>query len=207
VELLLALLFTACFSCFGMGWLTVKLCIFCFLVVGLIFMDAETNLLPREFTYTGIALGLAFSLFVATDPGATQLLARVYGWNLSESQLAFLNSLLGALVGASFFYLAWALYYLVRKRHGLGFGDIALMAMSGAFLGLKLTVFVLFTAPVLGALYAITLLVRSARPKSAVTPRKTFLQGEFPFGVFLGVSSLVAVFFGDKVWRWYLGFF
>ncbi len=55
------------------------------------------------------------------------------------------------LIGAAFFYSIWALYYLVRKRHGLGFGDIALIAMCGAFLGLKLTLFVLFAAPMLGS--------------------------------------------------------
>ena len=53
VELLTAVLFTACYGSFGSTLVTVKLCIFCFLLVGLIFMDAETGLLPREFTYTG----------------------------------------------------------------------------------------------------------------------------------------------------------
>src|SRR5271166_6744637 len=51
VELLMALLFMASYAWFGPTWLTVKFCIFSFLLVGLLFMDAETGLLPREFTY------------------------------------------------------------------------------------------------------------------------------------------------------------
>lgn len=207
VELLTASLFAACYFFFGPGWLTLKFCVFCFLIVGLIFMDAETGLLPHEFTYPGIALGLAFCWFAPTDTAATQLLTRAYGGSLTKAPLAFVDSLLGVVVGAGFFYLAWALYYLVRKRHGLGFGDIALMAMAGAFLGLKLALFVLFVAPLLGVLYAVILLVRSTRRQSSSTLRETFLHGEFPFGIFLGVASLLAVFFGGTAWQWYLGFF
>jgi leader peptidase (prepilin peptidase)/N-methyltransferase len=177
------------------------------MVLGLIFMDAETGLLPHEFTYPGIALGLTFSWLAPMDSSATQLLVHAYGWRLSNAQLGFLDSLLGAAVGAGFFYVAWALYYLVRKRHGLGFGDIAFMAMAGAFLGLKLTLFVLFAAPFLGALYASMLLIRSTRRGSLATARETFVGEELPFGIFLGVSSLLAVFLGERVWLWYLGFF
>ncbi len=61
VELLTALLFVACFAKFGPTWTCLKMCIFCFLLVGLIFMDAETGLLVREFTYPGIVIGLALA--------------------------------------------------------------------------------------------------------------------------------------------------
>ena len=84
----------------------------------------------------------------------TQFFLRAYGAQLSPHALALLDSAAGALVGAGFFYLAWALYYLLRKRHGMGFGDIALMAMAGAFLGLKLTLLVIFAAPLVGSVYA-----------------------------------------------------
>jgi leader peptidase (prepilin peptidase)/N-methyltransferase len=210
VELLTAVLFIACYVRFGPGLLTVKFCIFCFLLVGLIFMDAETGLLPREFTYSGIVIGLALSWIAHPDSAGTEFLFRIFGAQLpSPTGLAVLDSVLGALIGAGFFYLAWALYYLVRKRHGLGFGDIALMAMSGAFLGLKLTLFVIFAAPLAGAVYAVFLLVRRAPLDGEERPstREVLLTREFPFGVFLGTSALVAVFFGESAWRWYLTFF
>jgi leader peptidase (prepilin peptidase) / N-methyltransferase len=218
VELLTALLFTACYVSFGPALVTVKLCVFCFLLVGLIFMDAETGLLPREFTYPGILLGLALSWIAPTDSTGTQFFLRAYGARLPAfAQLALLDSVIGALVGAGFFYLAWALYYLIRKRHGMGFGDIALMAMVGAFLGLKLTLFVIFSAPLAGAVYAALLFVRHIRnaPETDGDPdeqahssaREMFLTQDLPFGVFLGACALGAVFYGKSIWRWYLNFF
>ena len=144
----------------------------CFLLVGLIFMDAETGLLPREFTYPGIALGLALSWIAPTDSSGTQFFLRVYGSRLPPHALALLDSAAGAAVGAGFFYLAWALYYLLRKRHGMGFGDIALMAMAGAFIGLKLTVLVIFCRTVGRCVYAVLLLLRrtSTAPQGAESP-------------------------------------
>jgi leader peptidase (prepilin peptidase)/N-methyltransferase len=218
VELLTAVLFTACYVSFGPTLTTVKFCIFCFLLVGLIFMDAETGLLPREFTYSGIALGVGLSWIAPPDSGGTQFLLRFYAMQLpAHAQLALLDSAIGALVGAGFFYLAWALYYLLRRRHGMGFGDIALMAMVGAFLGLKLTLLVIFFAPLAGVVYAAVLLAQHLRnpprvdstPEDEVRPsaREAFLAAELPFGVFLGACALADVFFGESIWRWYLNFF
>ena len=67
MELLTAILCVACYVAFGFTWLTLKSCIFCFLIVGLIFMDAETGLLPHEFTYSGIGIGLALAWFASVD--------------------------------------------------------------------------------------------------------------------------------------------
>jgi leader peptidase (prepilin peptidase)/N-methyltransferase len=213
VELLTALLFLACYLWFGWTWLTLKLCVFVFLVIGLIFMDAETGLLPREFTYLGIVLGLGFSWIAPTDTGGTEFLLRLFDCHMNSAHaLWLLDAGLGALAGAGFFYLAWALFYLVRKKHGLGFGDIALMAMSGAFLGLKPVLLVIFAAPLLGVLYGVVLVLRegfaeSAQPKENVMEHQPFLAREIPFGVLLGGCSLMAIFLGRGIWNWYLGMF
>lgn len=213
VELLTGLLFPACYVAFGPTWLTLKFCIFGFLLLGLIFMDAETGLLPREFTYPGIVLGLALSLVANTDYSGTAFLLHLFGAGVrSAFVLSSLDALLGALVGAGFFYLAWAMYYLVRKQHGLGFGDIALMGMSGAFLGLKLVVLVIVLAPVSAIVYVFSLLVREAfrsRPgkEENAEAAEPFLGREIPFGVFLGGCSMFVIFAGEALWTWYLGFF
>lgn len=210
VELLTALLFTACYLSFGSTLLTLKFCVFGFLLIGLIFMDAETGLLPREFTYPGIALGLVFSWIVPTDYSATALLLRMFDKPVqSVHWLSLLDSALGGLVGAGFFYLAWALYYLVREKHGLGFGDITLMGMSGAFLGVKLILFVIFCSPLLAVVYVCILLAREifvsrAMPENRLQEEEPFLSRQVPFGVFLGVCSLAAIFLGQAVWSWYL---
>jgi len=203
VELLTATLFVACYASFGFTWLTLKSCIFCFLIVGLIFMDAETGLLPGEFTYWGIGIGLLLAWIIPGDSSGKSFLFNVLGLRgiPPGPKLSLVDAVVAAMVGAGFFYLAWALYYIVRKRHGLGLGDIALMAMVGAFLGLKLTVLVIFLAPIMATVFALTML--AIRGKSD----KTFLSGEVPFGAFLGMNSLVALFLGEPIWTWYIGLF
>jgi leader peptidase (prepilin peptidase)/N-methyltransferase len=218
VELAIAVLYVACFALFGFTWLALKACVFCFLTVGLIFMDAETGLLPREFTYTGILLGLAFAWVAVFDAEGTAFLLRTWGNGpvLDGAKLRVLDAVVGAAFGAGFFYLAWALYYLVRKRQGLGLGDVALIAMVGVFLGLKLTVLVVFLSPVLATIFAMVWLM--LRPKSLDTSGDAavesesrldshWLSREVPFGVFLGTCGLIALFFGEKIWSVYLGFF
>ncbi len=209
VELLTAVLFVAFYVCFGPTWLTVKFCIFSFLLVGLLFMDAETGLLPREFTYPGILLGLVFSCIAPTDSSGTQFLLHAYGVGLSTVQVSLLDSVLGALLGAGFFFVSAGLYFLLRKRQGMGAGDFALIAMAGAFLGLKLTLLVIFLAPLTATVYAFMRMahhiVGSGGARASVG--EMLQSWEIPFGVFLSVSSLLTAFFGELLWRWYLGFF
>jgi leader peptidase (prepilin peptidase) / N-methyltransferase len=211
VELLTAALFAACFAKFGLGLALLRFCVFAFLVIGLIFMDAETGLLPREFTYPGIAMGLLFAWIVPGDSRGTAFLLRMLGiqTNLTQRQMSVLDAIVAAVISAAFFYLVWAIYYLVRKRHGLGFGDIALMAMCGFFLGLKLTLFVLFSAPIFGVVYAVVLLVRNAVGRGGsegpqLTTGEMLRTGQVPFGVFLGTCALLAVFWGEAAWGFYL---
>jgi leader peptidase (prepilin peptidase)/N-methyltransferase len=218
VEILTALLFVACYAEFGWTWLTLKFLVFSFLLVGLIFMDAETGILAREFTYPGILLGLLFSWIAGVDSSGTRFLFQLYSrhWE-SARTLSLLDALLGAIVGAGFFYLAWALYYLIRRKHGIGFGDIALMAMSGAFLGLKLVLLVIFFAPLVTVLYALVVLLSeafgfsaagaAAQEDNALAHGEPLMTRQFPFGVFLGGCSLAATFFGQAIWEWYLGRF
>ena len=209
VELLTAILFTACYVWFGPTWPTVKFCIFSSLLVGLLFMDAETGLLPREFTYSGIVLGLAFSCIAPADSSGTQFFLHAYGAHLSSVQISFLDSIAGALLGAGFFFVASGLYFLLRKRQGMGTGDFALIAMSGAFLGLKLTLLVIFLAPILSTVYALVWMACHATGAGSgrASISEMLRSWEIPFGVFISVSSLAAAFFGEAAWHWYLSSF
>jgi leader peptidase (prepilin peptidase) / N-methyltransferase len=208
VELLTAILFLACYTSFGLGGMQLKASTLCFLIVGLIFMDAETGLLPAEFTYPGILLGLLLAWLVPVDSSGTEFLMREVGIAvaLSASVLSLLDAVVAAVLGAGFFLVAWAAYYIVRRRDGVGFGDISLMAMVGTFLGLRLTLLVVFLAPVMGSLYALTLILRRTAPAEA-SGSVSFLSREIPFGVFLGISALLSLFLGQTIWNWYLGMF
>jgi len=156
IELLTGLLFLACYWHFGLTLSTLKYCTFAFLLLGLIFTDAETKLLPDKMTLPGLALGLIFSLLVPVNDLASQFLPGMvnlpFSGDISTRLLSLLDSLLGAVLGASFIYGAGAIYLRWRGTEGMGFGDVKLMAMVGAFLGMKLTVFTIFTASLAGSI-------------------------------------------------------
>ena len=226
VELLAAALFLACYARFGLTLEALKYCVFAFLLLGLIFTDAETKLLPDEMTLSGLVLGLFFSLFIPVNDLMARLLPGVINLpvssNVSWHLISLADSVLGAIVGASFIYGAGKLYLGFRGVEGMGFGDVKLMAMVGAFLGLKLTVFTLFAASVLGSLFGVgTVLAvwikrtrrwRQRRPAIArqrawQSAKLVYRRYEMPFGVFLGPMAMLAFFFGNQVLGWYWGQF
>ncbi|HSE48512.1 MAG TPA: prepilin peptidase, partial [Terriglobales bacterium] len=159
VELLTAVTFVAVFLTFGLTVAALKFATFGFLLVGLIFTDAETHLLPDKLTLPGIALGLMFSLFVPVDDLAAKLLPFLgdlpVSSNLSARLFWFADAVMGAALGASFIYGAGWIYLRARNVEGMGFGDVKLMAMVGAFLGVKLTVLVIFSASLVGSAFGL----------------------------------------------------
>jgi leader peptidase (prepilin peptidase)/N-methyltransferase len=219
VELLLGLLFLACFAEFGLRVETLKWCTFSFLLLGLVFTDAETHLLPDKLTLPGLALGIAWSLLVAV-PGP---LGFYYDRSASPALLSLGDALIGAAVGAGFIYGTAAIYLRLRGAEGMGMGDVKLMAMVGAFLGAALTLFVLVTASVLGGFYGAMIVLnifrkrlsRYRRGPNRSSPvarawRAASLSLRFyemPFGVLLGSTALFALFAGQRILIWYLARF
>jgi leader peptidase (prepilin peptidase)/N-methyltransferase len=224
IELLTGALFVACYWHFGLTPATLKYSAFGFLLLGLIFTDAETKLLPDKLTLPGILLGLIFSLFVPVNDLATQFVPGMVDLPVSGDvtlRLAsLLDSLLGGIIGASFIYGIGALYLRWRNVEGMGFGDVKLMAMIGAFLGLKLTVFTIFAASLVGSLFGLTtvLLVwmkrtrrftrrfanaQAARRRGWQSAQMVYRYYQLPFGVFLGSMALLALFFGNHFLGWY----
>ena len=226
IELLTGVLFLACCWFFGLTLSTLKYCAFAFLLLGLIFMDAETKLLPDKMTLPGLALGLVFSLLVPVNDLASQFLPGVvnlpFSGDVSARLLSLLDSLLGAALGASFIYGAGAIYLRWRGAEGMGFGDVKLMAMVGAFLGMKLTIFTIFTASLAGSLFGLTTVLvvwlkrtrrfmkrlanaQTARRRGWQSAQVVYRNYQMPFGVFLGSMALVAFFFGNRFLHWYGG--
>lgn len=226
IELLTALLFLACYSFFGPTLSTLKYCTFSFLLLGLIFTDAETKLLPDKMTLPGLVLGLVFSLLVPVNDLASQFLPGVVNLPLSGEitarLLSLLDSLLGAALGAAFIYGAGAIYLRWRGAEGMGFGDVKLMAMVGAFLGMKLTVLTIFAASLAGSIFGLTTVfivwikrthrfmkrlanAQAARRRGWQSAQVVYRNYQMPFGVFLGSVAMLAFFFGDRFLHWYGG--
>jgi leader peptidase (prepilin peptidase)/N-methyltransferase len=226
IELLTGALFVACYGFFGLTLSTLKYCALSFLLLGLIFTDAETKLLPDKMTLPGIALGVIFSLFVSVNDLASQFMPDVvnlpFSSDVTARLLSLLDSLLGAAAGASFIYGAGAIYLRWRGTEGMGFGDVKLMAMVGAFLGVKLTIFTIFTASLAGSLFGLATVfavwlkrtrrfmrrlanAAAARRRGWQSAQMVYRYYQMPFGVFLGSMALFAFLFGNQFVRWYRG--
>ena len=226
IELLTALLFLACYWHFGPTFSALKYCVFSFLLLGLIFTDAETKLLPDAMTLPGLALGLIFSLLVPVSDLASQFLPGVvnlpFSGEVTARLLSLLDSLLGAALGAAFIYGAGAIYLRWRGAEGMGFGDVKLMAMVGAFLGMKLTILTIFAASLAGSVFGLTTVflvwikrtqrfmkrlanVQAARRRGWQSAQIVYRHYQMPFGVFLGSVAVLAFFFGDRFLHWYGG--
>jgi leader peptidase (prepilin peptidase)/N-methyltransferase len=224
IELLTGALFLGCYAYFGLTPATLKYCAFGFLLLGLIFTDAETKLLPDKLTLPGLALGIVFSLVVPVNDLASQFLPGMvslpFSADISTRLLSLLDSLLGAALGASFIYGAGAVYLRWRGAEGMGFGDVKLMAMVGAFLGMKLTIFTIFTASLVGSLFGIATVLmvwvkrthrftrhmpslQAARRRGWQSAQIVYRHYQMPFGVFLGGMALLALFVGNPFLHWY----
>src|ERR1700730_841773 len=227
VEILSGAIFLTCYAHFGASLPTLKYCAFGFLLLGLIFTDAETQLLPDKLTLPGLAVGLVFSLVVPVNDLASQLLPGLVSLPVSSDVswhlLSLVDAVLGAIVGASFIYGAGAIYLRARGVEGMGFGDVKLMAMVGAFLGAKLTIFTLFSASIAGSLFGVSTVVAvwikrtrrrmrrhhesaaQARRRAGESAAIALRRHQMPFGVFLGSMAMVALFYGSSFLRWYWG--
>jgi leader peptidase (prepilin peptidase)/N-methyltransferase len=221
VELLTALSFLISYANFGATLAAAKFCVFCFLLIGLAFMDSEHRLLPDAFTVPGLVLGLGFSLVVPVQDIAGRYLFRTLplgDWRL----FSFADSAAGAVAAAGLVFGAGALYRLVRGQEGMGLGDVKMMGFVGAFLGLTLSLLTIFLGSVLGSLAGVGLLlrvwhkrwlrrVRSGDP-ALTACRRAWISAKFvryfamPFGTFLSAGALLATFTGRALLAWYLRF-
>jgi leader peptidase (prepilin peptidase) / N-methyltransferase len=219
VEFLTGALFLLSYFAAGSIEEAIKLCVLSFLLIGLIFTDAETKLLPDLLTKPGIVLGLVFSLVVPVEGPAQLLLRAIANWRV----LSLLNSLAGAILGSAFI-LGIALFYeALRGVEGMGRGDVKLMAMIGAFLGVKQTLLVLLLGSFIGSVFGLLLILRvwlkrlarrrrrmpaepagQARRRAWQSATLIYRNFEIPFGVFLGTAALISAFWGPALVRWYV---
>jgi leader peptidase (prepilin peptidase) / N-methyltransferase len=112
--------------------------------------------------------------------------------SLITDRISWVESVEGVLLGGGLF-----VAIILLSRGGMGGGDLKLGAMLGAFLGWKALLVALFVAVTLGGVSAITLLAS----------RRLARKDAIPFGPFLAVGGIVALFWGRAIVAWYLGGF
>ncbi len=162
-----------------------------FLLIGLAALDVEHLWLPDAVTLSGIALGIGVTL-LRWGP-----LVQIGQFNPSP-RLVFLDSAFAILFAAGLVLLIRWIYWLVRRREGIGLGDAKLMAMLAAWLGLPGALLAFAIGVVLGALVAAAVLV--TRKHDAASPGLTKL----PLGTFLCIGGIITTLWGQPILAAYL---
>lgn len=184
VELLSGLISVLLLWRFGLTLQTLFLFSFLSALLVVSFIDIRHMIIPNVITLPGIAVGLLYSGF-STDWYVLRDLSKT-GWSVVIGT-PIMNSLVGVALGAGMLLLIGGIYELVRKKEGLGMGDVKLLAMIGAFLGWKGVLFVAFTSSVLGTVVGV--LVMLYRGKD--------LGYALPFGPFLSLAAALYCFIGS----------
>lgn len=159
---------------FGYSSTTLLASIFTFALIALTFIDFDTQLLPDDITLPLLWLGLLFNLNV----GFTDLKSAVIG-------------------AAAGYLILWSIYWLfklIRGKEGMGYGDFKLLAAIGAWFGWKLLPAVILLSSTLGAIIGIALILLTKRGKEV----------PMPFGPFLAIGGIAALFFGQQLATFYL---
>ena len=142
-------------------------------MVALIFIDFDHQILPNSITLPGTALALALA-----GPRA---------------EIALPDALMGALLGAGLLFLVSEVYFRLRKVEGLGFGDVKMMGMVGAFVGWKGVLLTLFLGSLSGTLAGV----------AVMAAEKGGLKTKLPFGTFLGMGAIATLYLGERLIGWY----
>jgi len=175
VEALTGSLFLLTVFRFGIGVRSIFVLIFLCALVVVACIDLDHEIIPHAVTLPGILLGLVGSL-ITRDPSPIEAAA-------------------GALVGAGLVYLVAVYAEVAFKRESMGGGDVNLLAMIGAFLGWRQALLSFLLAVVTGA--GLSLILIALR----VLSRKD----RIPFGPFLALGAVAALFGGERLIDWYWG--
>jgi len=176
IEIVTALIFAGALAWYGLTPLFAVRLVFACAMVVLSVIDLQHQILPNEITLPGIAVGLVASVFL--EPG-------------------FRDALIGAVAGAAILWLiAWT-YERLRHQEGLGFGDVKMLAMIGAFLGWPSMLLTLVIASFLGSVVGLSL----------IASNRGDLGSKLPFGTFLAAAAIVSALAGPDIIAWYAGFY
>jgi leader peptidase (prepilin peptidase)/N-methyltransferase len=159
---------------FGYGWTSLAAMLLIWSLIALTGIDFDSQLLPDSITLPLLWAGLLVNLF------------------------GTFADLQAAVIGAMCGYLAlWSVYWafkLTTGKEGMGYGDFKLLAALGAWLGWEMLPLTILLSSLLGAVVGIALMVIAKRGRSV----------PIPFGPYLAMAGLLALFWGKPLTRAYL---
>ena len=150
---------------------------FTWVMIALAFIDLDTFYLPDDLTLPLLWAGLLVNL----AGGFTDLP----------------SSVIGAIAGYLSLWLVFWMFKIVTGKEGMGYGDFKLLAAIGAWLGWKMLPLVILLSSFAGAIVGLLLIVLARRGRNV----------PIPFGPYLAIAGLVALFHGEALTRRYLDLF
>jgi len=211
IEFLTGMLFVACYLSFDVTLATFKWLIFGCMMIVLTVTDLRSRILPDAVNWPGFGIGLALATRIPLSDGAAAWLSlRLFDRLLPSSAVGVLDALLGAAFGSMLLWGAAAGYKLIRKQEGMGMGDVKMMAMVGAFLGLRGAFLTILLGTLAGSILGVATVVvlylarwkqevalrANRRGLGSVTSLRWAIatQYQLPLGTFLGFAALLVVF-------------
>jgi leader peptidase (prepilin peptidase)/N-methyltransferase len=194
VEILTALSFIWFIDGHGFGLEPLKYCVFAAILIALTFSDLETLLLPDELTLGGLVIGLVFSLFTPVPDSTFRTLAGLFGFVPGPRTGMLAEAAFGAFVPAGTIWFGGWLFEKLRHKEGLGFGDVKMLAMAGAFLGIRGAILTVILGSVAGSIIGLLFIKLTGKDASSYP---------LPFGTFLGIAAFATAIQGQSLIGWY----
>lgn len=172
IELLTGVVFAICAWKFGQTWTTLAVMLFSAYLIAMIFIDADTQLLPDQLTLPLMWFGIAFHTVAHMSE---------VSWGLTS----LLHSILGAMAGYMSLWLLFQIFKLVTGKEGMGYGDFKLLAALGAWLGIGVLPVIIMMSAVVGLIFALITKVAKNQP--------------MPFGPYLAISGWVVLIANEPI--------
>jgi leader peptidase (prepilin peptidase)/N-methyltransferase len=188
IEALTGAIFLLVFWVFQFSYLTIGYWMLCSWLLALSLIDLDTMTLPNPLTQSGLVLGVVFQMVVG--------FLSLGSWVGSINHL--MMAMVGAVLGLWLFDTIAIVGSIVFGKAAMGGGDAKLAAMMGAWLGWQYLLLASFVACGLGALVGGTAIV--------ISGRKQWGQ-KMPFGPYLALGAMIAMFTGEAIVSTYLKLF
>ena len=175
VEIMAGLAALAVYVRFGLTSEGIFLFALIAVLIVVVFIDLDYRVIPNEVTLPGIVICFLAAVFIAKMPWTT--------------------SLLGIVAGGGSLFLVAVVYKRLTGVDGMGYGDVKLLAMLGAWCGWVGVYFIILVSSAAGTLVGLFMMV--AYRKS--------MKLALPYGPFLVLGAVTYIFFGPQLIGWYFG--
>ncbi|MBU1237757.1 MAG: A24 family peptidase [Gammaproteobacteria bacterium] len=146
-------------------------------MIALTFIDFDTQLLPDDITLPLLWAGLLL--------------------NVSGTYTDLTSAVIGAVAGYLSLWTVYWLFKLLTGKEGMGYGDFKLLAAIGAWLGWQMLPLTILLSSLVGAVVGVGLIVLARHGRNV----------PIPFGPYLAVAGIIALFWGKSLTHAYLGLF